>query len=1343
VAGSIVVPGTPLQGGGVYADACNNVYVGTHFNGNTFTFKNIRIYNFNGTAFSDAPADIVIPGYANKSVYDLLYNESENLLYACGDGFVTAIDIASNCGISSTGFSLNVTPSCNTATATLLPAPAAGTAVTYSLFIGSTLVTTNNSGIFTGLIPTTSYIVKAIINENCDGVRLLQNFVTNAGTSLAPLVTTPVTYCQGAAATALTATGTNLLWYTTPTGGAVSSTAPTPNTTSIGSTTYYVSQTTTTGTCAVSPRVAIVVNVVATPALPTVTNSVNYCQGATATALTASGTNLRWYTVATGGTSSTTAPTPNTAVVGSVTYYVSQSTSAVGGCEGPRASIVVNVIDIPAAPIVTTPIIYCRGAAATPLTATGTNLLWYVFPTGGTGSGNAPTPITAFVNNFTYYVTQSTSTVGGCQSPRAAIVVNIVAIPAAPAVTTPIAYCQGAAATPLTAAGINLLWYTIATGGTGSSTAITPSTAVVGTSNYYVSQSTAAVGGCQSPRASIAVQVNTSPSAPTVTTPITYCQGAAANTLTATGTNLRWYTVATGGTGSNTAPIPSTAVAGTVTYFVSQSASAVGGCESPRASIVVNVIATPTAPIVTTPIAYCQSAAATALTATGTNLLWYTTATGGTGSNTAPIPNTNVIANTTYYVSQSTATVGGCESPRSAILVQVSATAVPPSVSTTPIFYCQGATATALTAAGTNLLWYTTATGGTGSVTAPIPSTAVVGSTTYYVSQTSTTGACAESPRASIVVNTVATPAAPTVTNNINYCQGLVAPALTATGTNLRWYTVATGGTGSTIAPVPNIAVVGSTTYYVSQSTAAIGGCESPRASIVVNVIAIPAAPIVTTPIAYCQGVAATALTATGTNLLWYNTATGGTGSSTAPTPNTAIVANSTYYVSQSTVPVGGCESPRVGILVQINATPTAPVVVTTPITYCQGATATALTATGTNLLWYSTTTGGTGSATAPIPSTAAVGTSNYYVSQSIAPGGCESPRANIVVQINTTPLAPAVTSLVSYCQGATAIALTAIGTNLLWYTTVVGGTGSPTAPIPSTSSIGNTSYFVSQITAQGCESPRAAIVVQVSSTLAAPVVTSPISYCQGAVALPLTATGSNLLWYNNPTSGTGSGIAPIPSTAVVGSTTYYVSQSNTASGCAESPRAAIVVNITALLSVNAGNTITIAQGANTQLNATATAGADYTWTSSIVPITLSNVKILNPIANPLQTTSYLLTVRDLIGTCPPVSSSIQVIVTNTKPCINIRNAFTPNGDGKNDFWFVYDNVNCLSQSGTSVKVFNRYGSIVYENVNYGNTWDGTYKGKPLPDGTYYAVVEFTFLDGTKQRTRANVSIVR
>lgn len=148
----------------------------------------------------------------------------------------------------------------------------------------------------------------------------------------------------------------------------------------------------------------------------------------------------------------------------------------------------------------------------------------------------------------------------------------------------------------------------------------------------------------------------------------------------------------------------------------------------------------------------------------------------------------------------------------------------------TPVTYCQGVTATALTATGTALKWYSVATGGTALASAPIPTTSTVGSTTYYVSQTINT---IESSRSAIVVNVNATPAAPIVISPVNYIVGQTSTALTATGTALKWYSVAIGGTALASAPVPSTTATGSTNYYVSQTT---NNCESARATIAIIV---------------------------------------------------------------------------------------------------------------------------------------------------------------------------------------------------------------------------------------------------------------------------------------------------------------------------------------------------------------------------------------------------------------------------------------------------------------------------------------------------------------------------
>lgn len=102
---------------------------------------------------------------------------------------------------------------------------------------------------------------------------------------------------------------------------------------------------------------------------------------------------------------------------------------------------------------------------------------------------------------------------------------------------------------------------------------------------------------------------------------------------------------------------------------------------------------------------------------------------------------------------------------------------------------------------------------------------------------------------------------------------------------------------------------------FVSTST-----CDSFKIlNLQLNPVTPP--PTVVSPVSYCINDAAQPLTATGTGLLWYTTATGGTGNSTAPTPSTGTSGDQVYYVSQT---AGSCESLRDSIIVRIRERPVA-----------------------------------------------------------------------------------------------------------------------------------------------------------------------------------------------------------------------------------------------------------------------------------------------------------------------------------------------------------------------------------------------------------------------------------
>lgn len=82
-----------------------------------------------------------------------------------------------------------------------------------------------------------------------------------------------------------------------------------------------------------------------------------------------------------------------------------------------------------------------------------------------------------------------------------------------------------------------------------------------------------------------------------------------------------------------------------------------------------------------------------------------------------------------------------------------------------------------------------------------------------------------------------------------------------------------------------------------------------------------------------------------------------------------------------------------------------------------------------------------------------------------------------------------------------------------------------------------------------------------------------------------------------------------------------------------------------------------------------------------------------------------------------------------------VVNTFSPNGDGRNDTW----NVNLGNYSKSSVTIFNKWGTKIYESKERIIQWDGTSNGKPLPSGSYFYVIE---IDDQEPYT-GSITIVR
>ncbi|WP_266204430.1 T9SS type B sorting domain-containing protein [Pontibacter kalidii] len=116
-----------------------------------------------------------------------------------------------------------------------------------------------------------------------------------------------------------------------------------------------------------------------------------------------------------------------------------------------------------------------------------------------------------------------------------------------------------------------------------------------------------------------------------------------------------------------------------------------------------------------------------------------------------------------------------------------------------------------------------------------------------------------------------------------------------------------------------------------------------------------------------------------------------------------------------------------------------------------------------------------------------------------------------------------------------------------------------------------------------------------------------------------------------------------------------------------------------------------------------------------------------------LSAREYTVTVKDSRGCL-----QTETFVIEGLGDIDIPNGFTPNGDGLNDTWVLKNLPNLYPDN--QVTVYNRWGSEVFSSKGYKRPWDGTYKGKRLPDGTYYCIIEFG--DGTAP-IKTSVTIMR
>ncbi len=362
---------------------------------------------------------------------------------------------------------------------------------------------------------------------------------------------------------------------------------------------------------------------------------------------------------------------------------------------------------------------------------------------------------------------------------------------------------------------------------------------------------------------------------------------------------------------------------------------------------------------------------------------------------------------------------------------------------------------------------------------------------------------------------------------------------------------------------------------------------------------------------------------------------------------------------------------------------------------------------------WVPAATGNPQFSLCPGPSSAAI----VYSATVTDSKGCSITTSTTLVNPASIVLTPTITnsSCSSINDGALNIGV-AGGTPAYSYTWT--GPAAFTATTQNIVNIVAGTYSLTMLDLNGCQKDTVLDIVPTVSVDAQ--AGSDVTVCPTpSVAL----TGTNSFgavaydWYLLPNNTTTLGNTPVfnaptPTTAP-GSYTFELVTTSSVAACLD--RDTVVVNIYALPVVDAGPTYTIPVFSSVNIGGSPTSSGSVTvlWSPAA---TLDDPSLQNPTASNTINTVYTVTVIDLTTGC----TNSDTMTVFLYPLIKIPNGFSPNGDTKNEKWII-DYIDQFPDN--TVEVYNRWGEQLFFKKGYNGEFDGKFKGKDLPVGTYYYVI--------------------
>jgi gliding motility-associated-like protein len=245
-------------------------------------------------------------------------------------------------------------------------------------------------------------------------------------------------------------------------------------------------------------------------------------------------------------------------------------------------------------------------------------------------------------------------------------------------------------------------------------------------------------------------------------------------------------------------------------------------------------------------------------------------------------------------------------------------------------------------------------------------------------------------------------------------------------------------------------------------------------------------------------------------------------------------------------------------------------------------------------------------------------------------------------------------------------------------------------------------------------------------------------SICNGSAILLHASTGTSYLWY--PANGLSDTTIQDPKVKPTATTTYVVKVTS-ADGCSDTAKATINVLNGVPIKAGFSGTQFLCAPFDTATFINTSTGDISSWQWSFGNGQASSAQ--NPSVIPYyfsdNVSTYIvsLKVADSAG-CK--DSAYHEVKVESNCYIAVPSAFTPNGDGLNDYLYP---LNAYKATNLIFRVYNRFGSLIFETRDWTKKWDGAKNGMPQPTGTYIWILEYNDANKKKVSLRGTTVLIR